>query len=392
MFDINKIRREFPIINDIIYLDNAATSQKPLCVIDTISNYLKHTSNYGRGVYKRSLEITDECDLSRIVIGKFFNVSPMNIIFTKSTTDGINIVVNGLKLKKTDHIIISSIEHNSNLIPWFILERKGVEITILNSDLSGIISVDSIIKNIKQTTKLLAITHISNFYGTKQKIEEIIKICHDFNIKVLIDGAQSAGHISIDLKRINCDIFVTSGHKGLLGPQGIGILYLKDPSIINVNSFGGGNIEYLKYPIIKLKKFPYCFECGTPNILGILGLKTSIEYINKIGILNIEKYEYSITNYCYNKLKEINEVEIYGDSNNKINLLSFNIKNIDPNTIALFLSRNNICIRSGYHCAHHIHNILNIDGSLRVSIGLYNTKDEINYLIDSLNEIITNIL
>lgn len=390
-YNVENIRSNFPAIKDIIYFDNAATTQKPQCVIDEISNYLKKTTNINRGVYKLSQYITEKCDISRSIVGFFFNVSEKNIIFTKNTTDGINIVVNGLNLKKKDHIIITSIEHNSNFIPWIMLKKKGIDITIVNEDVNGFISINEIKKNINKFTKLVSITHISNFYGSKQEIISIIKLCHDLDILVLVDGAQSAGHIPIDLKKINCDIFVTSGHKGLLGPQGIGILYIKNPNLIKITNYGGGSINNVlkeKETIkVDFKSFPYNFEVGTPNVLGILGIGKSIEYINSIGIFNIEKYEKLITNYCINKLKNIPNIEIYGNLN-KTSLISFNINDIDCNSIAFYLDNYNILVRSGYHCANYIHNKLNIDGSVRISFGLYNSIKEIDYMIDILEKIL----
>lgn len=388
-YNLENIRNEFPALKNIIYFDNASTSQKPQCVIDIISNYLKKTSNIGRGIYKLSQDTTEKCCVSRDIIGLFFNIDSNNIIFTKNTTDSINIVVNGLKLKKRDHIIITSIEHNSNFIPWIMLKNKGIDITIVDEDKNGFISLYNIKKNINKYTKLVSITHISNFYGSKQDIDSIIKLCHDLNILVLIDGAQSAGHIPIDLKKIDCDIFVTSGHKGLLGPQGIGILYIKDPNVIKPTNYGGGSVNniYIEKNNLKidLKPFPYNFEVGTPNVLGIIGIGESVKYISHIGISNIEKYESSITNYCLNKLKKISNIEIYGNLK-KTNLISFNIKDIDCNTLAIYLDDYNILVRSGYHCANYIHNKLKIDGSVRVSFGLYNTKKEINYMLDVFSE------
>lgn len=386
-YNLKNIRLDFPAINNLIYLDNASTSQKPICLINEVTDYLKQSANYGRGTYKLALKITEKCDDVRIQIGNFFNVNFKHIIFTKSTTDSINIVINGFNFKKNDHIIISSIEHNSNFVPWSLLQLNGINISILNADSNGFILLQDIVNLINKNTKLIAITHISNFYGSKQKIEEIVKLSHDFKINVLVDGAQSSGHIPIDLKSLNCDIFVTSGHKGLLGPQGIGLLYLKDPHIIKPSCFGGGNIREMDYPNIYLKEYPYSFEAGTPNIPGILGLGSSISYIKKIGIKTIEKYERYITNYCFRKLNEIAEIEIYGNSK-KINIISFNVNNIDANTISFYLDTYNICVRSGYHCSNYIHNKLKIDGSIRVSIALYNTKEEIDIFIEALNEIL----
>ncbi len=390
MYNVKNVRMDFKSIHNINYLDNASTSQKPMTVIRSMLEYLKTSANPGRGIYNIALSIENKYESIREKVGSFFNVSKENIIFTKSTTEGINIISNGLNLKCNDNIIITSIEHNSNLIPWIQLMSKGITITIVNANENGFVSIHEIIQRITPNTKVVSISHISNFYGSEQNIKLLVKQCHEFGITVLIDGAQSAGHIDINLKDIDCDLFVTSGHKGLLGPQGIGILYIKNPSILKPLIYGGGMVSSLLYPKVELKKFPYCFEAGTQNIPGIIGLGAGINYINKIGIISIEKHEKHLINYLYSRLKNMNNIFIYGSST-RSGLLSFNIEGIDPHSVAMYLNSNNICVRSGYHCSNYIHNKLKIDGSVRISVGLYNTIEGLKEAIDCIYDLISKI-
>lgn len=391
MLDVYEIRKDFPILEKIIYLDSGATTQTPIPVIEAMNDfYYNYAANYGRGAHRLSIKATNAFEDAREIVADFLNAPPENMIMTKNTTEGINIVANGFGFKKGDHIITTMAEHHSNFVPWLRQKENGVSISIADIDSEGFVNPDQIEQMISSQTKLIAVGHISNVFGAVQNIEKIIQIAHRNNIPVLIDGAQSAGHTNINLKSLDCDYFAAAGHKGLLGPQGTGILYIKDPQTIQPTVLGGGTTSDADSFGFKTKPFPECFEAGTPNLPGVIGLGAAVEYIQKIGVSKIEAHENTLARSVADRLKEIKSVDIYGPKN-RAGLVSFNIQELEPHTVAMYLDRmKNICIRSGYHCAIPGQKALDINGSARASFALYNTEEETDILIEAVQEIVLN--
>ncbi|NLI62334.1 MAG: cysteine desulfurase [Methanosarcinaceae archaeon] len=391
MFDVNLIRKDFPVLENVIYLDNGATTQTPKPAVSSICDFFYNFgANYGRGAHSLSVKATTAYEESRDIVSSFLNSEFENTVFTKNTTDAINIVSNGLEFEEGDHVITTFAEHHSNMIPWLNLKNKGVSVSNIPVDNWGYISPKEVKAEITDKTKLIAIGHISNVFGSIQNIEKIISIAHKNNVLVLVDGAQSAGHIPVNLKLLDCDFFATAGHKGLLGPQGTGILYMKNPELITPSVFGGGMTSESDGISFSIKKTPEKYEAGTPNIPGVIGLGAAVEYIEKIGIENIEKHERKLTKKLLKRFDEIENLKYYGPEKSKErgSLFSFNISGKDPTTVALMLDKYyKICIRSGYHCSMPGQKQLGISGSARASFALYNTEEEVDMLADALSEI-----
>jgi cysteine desulfurase/selenocysteine lyase len=392
MSEFENIRKDFPILENIVYLDSASTSLTPIQVINSINEYfLRYNSNIGRGAYKIAIKAHDEVEESRENISAFLNVKPEEIIFTKNTTEGINLIANGLKFKPNDNVIISNIEHHSNFLPWLNLNKLGVETRIVEADEFGIINPKNIADMIDNKTKLISISHVNNAIGSLQDVEKISKIAHDNNCLILIDGAQSLGHLPINIKKINPDFMAFPGHKGILGPVGTGFVYIKSElaDMITPQNLGGGTIVNLKNNEFILEKSPYRFEGGTQNISGIIGLKNSVQYINKLGIENIDKHCSNLTNNLYKSLNSMENVKVYGKKENIKNIVSFNINNANPHDISKILDETgNICVRSGHHCNIPTMNLLKAnEGTIRASIHCYNNLNDINKLIYLVEEI-----
>jgi cysteine desulfurase/selenocysteine lyase len=388
MYNVYDIRSDFPILEKIIYLDNGATTQTPKPAIDAMMSFLNdYAANYGRGAHQLSIKSTNAFEDARETVADFLNTPFENMIMTKNTTDGINIVADGFGFKRGDHIITSLAEHHSNIVPWLSQKEKGVLVSVADIDPLGYISPAQIESLITDQTKLIAVNHISNVFGAIQNVSEIIKIAHKNNIKVLIDGAQSAGHMPLDLKKMDCDFFAAAGHKGLLGPQGTGILYIKNPDEIAPTTLGGGTTAECDGVCYTTKSSPDCFEAGTPNLPGVIGLGAAVRYIQNLGVTNIEKHETGLAKSTARRLQEIDGVEIYGPAD-RAGLVSFNIRGMEPHTVAMLLDKyKNICVRSGYHCAMPGLKSLNISGSVRVSFALYNTQEEAGIFIETVEEI-----
>ncbi len=405
MKSIELIREDFPILKKITYLDSASTSLTPKPVIEAMSDYYyNYNANVGRGAYKIAIKATQKIQETREKIANLINANNNEIIFTSNTTTGINIVANGFDFKKNDNIITSNIEHHSNLIPWLNLEKtnnnvnnnvdNNINVKIAKANKDGIIDPNTIQDLIDKNTKLIAISHISNSIGSLQDINEISKIVHENeNTHLLVDVAQSIGHTNIDVKKINADFIAAPGHKGLLGPTGTGFLYVKEEiaKTLNPKNLGGGTITKLKNKEFTLEEVPYRFEGGTQNISGIIGLNTAIDYINNIGISNIEKHSQNLTKELYNRLSKIEDIILYGNPNNIKNIVSFNIKNINPHDISKILDEtSNISLRSGFHCAIPSHDHINAkEGTVRASLHCYNNLEDIEKLANNLNEIST---
>ncbi|MCX7834285.1 MAG: cysteine desulfurase [Ignavibacteria bacterium] len=399
-FNIHRIREDFPILTrrnfnnkQLIYFDNAATTQKPKQVIETIVNYYKNiNSNVHRGVHFLSEEATTKFEEAREKVKQFINADySEEIIFVRGTTEAINLVANSFcknKLNENDEIIISSLEHHSNIVPWQMLcECTGAKLKVIPIDSNGDIIFEEFIKLLSEKTRLVAITHISNAIGTVNPIEEVIKTAHSKSIPVLIDGAQSIQHKKIDVKKLDCDFFAFSGHK-VYGPTGIGILYGKKELLENMPPYQGGGemIQSVSFEKTTYNTLPYKFEAGTPNIAGAVGLASALDYITQIGLDNIATYEREIFEFATEKIQDIDGIKIIGTAKEKANIISFLLNNLHPYDVGAILDNEGIAVRTGLHCAEPLMKIFSINGTVRVSLAFYNTKEEILKLVEAINK------
>ncbi len=396
MINIDKIREDFPILKEkingypLVYLDNAATNQKPQIVIDSIVNYYSTlNSNVHRGVHSLSQKATDLFEQSRMKLQNHFNAKKsFEIIFTSGTTHSVNIVSNGFVslLSEGDEIIVSTVEHHSNIVPWQILcERTGAILRVIPINHKGEMMLDEYDILLSKKTKLVAVNHVSNALGTINPIEEIIEKAHNVGAAVLIDGAQSCAHFKPDMQKLDVDFYVTSAHK-MYGPTGVGILYGKEEWLNKLPPYQGGG-EMIKKVTFKETTFadlPHKFEAGTPNIAGVIAYGTAIDYLNNLGIENIESYENELLRYATEKLLKIDELKIYGTTKRKTSVLSFNIGNIHPYDIGSIIDKMGIAVRTGHHCAQPLMDFYKIPGTIRASLAFYNTKEEIDMLYNAL--------
>jgi len=397
MIDVLKIRKEFPILSEIInrkllvYFDNAATTQKPIQVIDAINNFLKqHNSNIHRGVHTLSVRATEMYEESRTVVQKFVNAAHnQEIIFTKGATEAINLVAYSFGekyVKEGDEVLVSEMEHHSNIVPWQMLcERKNAKLKYIPFDENGELIMDSLDQLLNEKTKIVSITHISNALGTVNPINLIVKKAHEKGIPVLIDGAQSVQHLTIDVQAIDCDFFVFSGHK-IYADTGIGILYGKEKWLNEMVPYQGGGdmIETVSFAGTTYNKPPLKFEAGTPHFVGAISLMAAIRYIQSIGISNIDTYEKELLQYASAKVSEIEGLKIIGTAKNKASVLSFMIGNIHPSDIGTIVDQLGVAVRTGHHCAQPVMQHFGISGTVRASFSFYNTKDEIDVLYNAL--------
>lgn len=399
-FDVNKIREDFPILQEkvygksLIYMDNGATSQKPKQVVEKIVEcYYKYNSNIHRGVHYLSNKCTDIHEESREIVRSFIGASSTKeIIFTAGTTESVNLLANSFGQKfisKGDEIIISEMEHHSNIVPWQLLcERSGAKIKVLPFNEAGELLIDELDNLITDKTKLLCVGHVSNSLGTVNPIKEITKIAHSKGVKVLIDAAQSVQHIKIDVKDIDCDFLVFSAHK-LYGPTGVGVLYGKENLLDQMPPWQGGGemIETVSFDKTTFNELPFKFEAGTPNYIGNIALGEAIRYIECLGIDNIALYEEELLTYATEKLSSIPGMRIYGTARNKASLISFLIEDLHPYDVGTLLDKMGIAVRTGTHCAETVMQHYDIPGTIRASFAFYNTKEEIDILYDGLMRI-----
>jgi cysteine desulfurase/selenocysteine lyase len=396
-FNVENIRKDFPILKrkingkSLIYFDNAATSQTPISVIDSISDYYKkYNANIHRGVHSVSEEATEAYESSRKKIQKHFNANlSEEIIFTSGTTHSINIVANGYTdlLTGDDEIIVSGMEHHSNIVPWQMMVKKNhAKLSVIPLKDNGELDIDHFKSIISAKTKIVFLNHVSNALGIINPIEEIIQISHRNGAVVLIDGAQSSAHFSIDLQKLDVDYFTASAHK-LCGPTGIGFLYGKKNLLDELPPLMGGGemISDVTFEKTTYAELPHKFEAGTPNISGAIAFGYALDYMNKIGLDNICNYENELLNYASQSLKKIEGIKIYGDTNNKTSVISFNIENLHPYDIGSILDKFGIAVRTGQHCAQPIMDHFLISGTVRVSLSFINTKKEIDKLIEAIN-------
>lgn len=396
MIDIQKIRADFPILKEkvngkpLVYLDNAATSQKPQVVIDSIVNYYTTiNSNIHRGVHTLSQLATEAFENARLKLQHHFNAkNNFEIIFTSGTTHSINIVATGFTslLNKGDEIIVSAMEHHSNIVPWQMLcERTGAILKVIPMNFEGDLIMNSYNELLSNKTKLVFVNHVSNALGTINPIQEIIDKAHAVGAAVLIDGAQSCPHLKPDVQELNVDFYVASAHK-LCGPTGIGILYGKEEWLNKLPPYQGGGemIKQVTFEKTTYADLPHKFEAGTPNIAGGIAFGTAIDYMNTIGFENIASYENELLQYATDKLLQIDGLKIYGNSKHKTSVISFNIGNIHPYDIGSIIDKLGIAVRTGHHCAQPIMDFYKIPGTVRASFAFYNTFGEIDLLYEAL--------
>ena len=399
--DVQKIRKDFPILNrevngkPLVYFDNAATSQTPVQVIETIADYYKnYNANIHRGVHALSQEATDVYEAARRKIQKHFNAAqPHEIIFTSGTTHSINIVSNGYAqlLKKGDQLIVSALEHHSNIVPWQMLcEKTGAILKVIPMNQDGVLIMSEYEKLLSDKTRLVFVNHVSNALGTVNPIEEIITKAHAVGAEVLIDGAQASPHIRADVQALDVDYYVTSAHK-LCGPTGIGMLYGKESALKRLPpSQGGGEmIAQVTFEKTTYADLPHKFEAGTPNIAGGIAFGAALDYINAIGMEQIAAYEEELLQYATDKLSKIPGLKIYGTAPKKTAVISFNVEGIHPYDIGSILDKLGIAVRTGHHCAQPIMDYYQIPGTVRASFSFYNTFEEINSMVEALKKAIT---
>jgi len=398
--NVEEIRKDFPILKrkvngqNLIYFDNAATSQTPKVVIDSIvSYYSNYNSNIHRGVHALSQEATDAYEGSRVKFQKHFNAkNSFEIIFTSGTTHSINLVANGFKkiLKRDDEIIVSQLEHHSNIVPWQMLcEETGAKIKVIPIDHNGELIFSEFEKLLNAKTKVVFVNHISNALGVINPIKKIITKAHEYNAAVLIDGAQATPHMKIDVSELDVDFYVTSTHK-ICGPTGVGVLYGKEEWLNKIPPFLGGGemIDKVTFEKSTYAGLPNKFEAGTPNISGVIASGVAIDYLNGIGLDNINEYEKDLLDYATSKLLEIKDLKIYGVSEEKTAVISFNVGQIHPYDIGSIVDKLGIATRTGHHCAQPIMDYFKIPGTIRISFSFYNTKEEIDIFIKALNKAI----
>lgn len=400
ILDIEKIRKDFPILNrevngkPLVYFDNAATSQTPQQVIDVIVDYYSnYNANIHRGVHALSQEATDAYEEARIKIQKHFNAEHKHeIIYTSGTTHGINLVANGFSslLKKGDEVIVSALEHHSNIVPWQMLcERTGAQLKVLPMNTDGDLIISELDTLLNSNTKLVFVNHISNALGTINPIETIIEKAHNVGAAVLVDGAQSCPHIKPDVQALDVDFYVCSAHK-ICGPTGVGMLYGKEEWLNKLPPYQGGGemIDQVSFEKTTYAGLPHKFEAGTPNICGGIAFGAALDYMNTIGFDAIASYENELLEYGTKQLLEIEGVKIYGTAKNKTSVISFNVGNIHPYDIGTILDKMGIAVRTGHHCAQPIMDFYQIPGTIRASFMFYNTKEEIDNFISALRKAI----
>ncbi len=395
--NLNNIKNQFPIFSkkingkSLVYLDNSNSSQKPLSVLNKLDEFYRYEfSNVGRSIHSLAVKATNKYDETRVSLKNFINAkSKDEIIFTKNATESINLVASTFgqqHVNEGDEILITELEHHSNYVPWHYLRKiKGAIIKFAPIDKDGDIEIDKFRKLITSKTKIIAITHISNVTGTIVPIKEIVEIAHEKNIPVLIDGCQGAPHTKIDVQDIDCDFYVMSAHK-IYGPTGVGILYGKKKWLENLPPYigGGGMISEVKKEKITYASLPTKYEAGTMPTAEVIAFNESIKFMNSIGIENLINHEKELTNYALEKLKKINSVNLVGNPKNKAGVISFTIKGIHPHDIATILDEDGVAIRAGQHCCQILHEKLNLSSTARASLGVYNTKEDIDVLCKAI--------
>ncbi|SFT65716.1 cysteine desulfurase / selenocysteine lyase [Lishizhenia tianjinensis] len=400
-FNVEEVRKDFPILHtkvydrNLIYLDNGATAQKPQVVIDAIDTfYAKENANIHRGVHFLSQHSTGLYEEARNTIQRYINAeNSYQVLFTKGTTDSINLVAFsfGELVKEGDEIIISAMEHHSNIVPWQMLcERKGAVLKVIPMSTKGELDLDAYQNMLNEKTKLVSVTHISNALGTVNPVKEMIAQAHAVGAKFLVDGAQSMQHTTVDVQDLDCDFFAFSGHK-VFGPTGVGVLYGKEDVLNAMPPYQGGGdmIKTVTFEKTTYNELPHKFEAGTPNIVGGIALGTAFEYLSTFDFEAVEAYEKELLDYATAELKKIPEIEFYGEAENKVSVISFLVKGQHPYDVGSLLDKLGIAVRTGHHCAQPVMDFYSIPGTIRASFAFYNTKEEVDILITGLKRVIT---
>ena len=400
MYDIKKIRKDFPILDreiynhKLVYLDNAATTQKPKQVVEAMTEeYYNVNANVHRGVHYLSQKATDLHEEAREKVRGFINAkSTSEIIFTRGTTESMNLIASSFCeefMKEGDEVIVSVMEHHSNIVPWQLqAARKGISLRVVPIDDKGEIIIEEYKKLFNEKTKIVSIAHVSNVLGTVNPIKEMIEIAHSHGVPFMVDGAQSAPHFAINVQDLDCDFFAFSGHK-MYGPTGVGVLYGKESWLDRLPPYQGGGemIESVSFEKTTFERLPFKFEAGTPDYIATHGLATAIDYIKALGIDNINKHERELTEYAMKRMREIEETHIFGEAENKDAVVSFLVGDIHHLDMGTLLDRLGIAVRTGHHCAQPLMTRLGIQGTVRASFALYNTTEEIDMLIDGIKRV-----
>ena len=400
MYDLNNIRKDFPILSrevygkPLVYLDNAATTQKPLCVLDAMRDeYLNVNANVHRGVHYLSQQATDLHEAARETVRRFINAgSTSEIVFTRGTTEGLNLVASSFceeMMGEGDEVIISVMEHHSNIVPWQLqAAKRGIAIRVIPMDDDGRLDIEAYETLFSERTRLVSVAHVSNVLGTVNPVKEMARIAHDHGVPIMVDGAQSTPHFSVDVKDLDCDFFVFSGHK-MYGPTGIGVLYGKEEWLDRLPPYQGGGemIESVSFEKTTFERLPFKFEAGTPDYVATHGLATAIDYVERIGMDNIAKHEHELTDYCMQRLACIDGMRLLGKVHGKDAVVSFLVGDIHHLDMGTLLDRLGIAVRTGHHCAQPLMIRLGVQGTVRASFALYNTKEEIDVLANGIERV-----
>ena len=402
MYDINKVRADFPILSrtiygkPLVYLDNGATTQKPLSVLNAMRDeYLNVNANVHRGVHWLSQQATDLHEAARETVRKFLNArSTSEIVFTRGTTESLNLIASSFTdgfLKAGDEVIISTMEHHSNIVPWQLqAAKKGIALKVIPLTEDEELDIEAYANLFSTHTKLVSVTHVSNVLGTINPIKEMIRIAHDYGVPVMIDGAQSVPHFKVDVQELDCEFLAFSGHK-VYGPTGIGVLYGKEEWLDKLPPYQGGGemIEHVSFEKTTFERPPLKFEAGTPDYVATHGLAIALDYVSALGMDNIFAHEQALTHYALQQLREIEGIHIYGHAADRGDaVISFNVDNIHPMDIGTLLDQLGIAVRTGHHCAQPLIETLGTLGTVRASFGLYNTKEEIDILTNGLKRVV----
>ena len=397
---LNNIKEKFPVFNNkingknLVYLDSAASAQKPEVVINSIKRtYESQYANVHRGIYYLSQVATDAYENARLKVRNFLNAANTNeIIFTRGATEGLNLIANCLSdkfISKGDQVLISTLEHHSNIIPWQIsCKKKNAELVEIKPDANGDISIEKIKMLISNKTKIIALPHITNSIGSTLPIKEICQEAKKYNIITVVDGCQSVPHIGVDVQDLGCDFYVFSGHK-IYGPSGIGVLYGKNSILNELEPYqtGGEMIDIVSIQEATYASLPHKFEAGTPNIVGAISLGYALDFVQSIGMKNIENHSKLLTSYLLDKIKLDNDIILLGEPKSRISIVSFTCKNAHPHDLALLLDKRGIALRAGHHCAQPAMKYFKVETTLRASIGVYNNKEDIDFFLENLKDV-----